>query len=234
MKIAVCEDEKVFADILAERISHHFGRQNEQPEIITYSDGAPLVRDIEGGVCFDIIFLDIRLEGSDGVDAAAELRLTDRRVPIVFVTSMEDRAPDGYAVSAFDFIVKSTLDEKLDKVLDRFMAERQNNRLTVEDIGGKVTVLSYGDILWAESDRRNSVIHTADSDISLPMSIGELAALLPEDMFIETYRAIYVQTAQIKRIDKDVLEMSDGKMLPLGRRRRNAVLAAVMNTVRRR
>lgn len=55
---------------------------------------------------YDIVFMDIRMPGIDGMTAAEQLLHVDPAVPLVFVTSMVQFAVQGYSVDVLDFIVK--------------------------------------------------------------------------------------------------------------------------------
>lgn len=232
MRTAICEDEKIFADDLKERVLVFFKMRDESIDFDFFTDGSQLLASLRSGARYDIIFLDIQLENSDGMDTAAELRKIDRTVPVVFVTGLEDRAADGYSVNAFDYIVKASVGEKLDKVLMRFMERRNEKTIAVENLQGDLAVIALNDILYTESDGRHSVIHTMNGEIKTALSISRISAMLPEGEFIEIYKSIYVRTLQIKNISTDRLELSDGTVLPLSRRRKKAVLSAVMRQVR--
>lgn len=232
MRTAICEDEKVFADDLKTRVSHFFKERNKDVSFDFFTDGTELISSLKKGERYDIIFLDIQLENSNGMDTAAELRKLDRTVPVIFVTGLEDRAADGYSVNAFDYIVKASIGEKLEKVLMRFMESFNDNTIAAEDLQGDLAVIPLCDILYTESEGRHSVIHTGGGELKTVLSISRISSMLPEGEFIEIYKSIYVRTAQIKSISADTLELSDGKVLPLSRRRKKAVLSAVMRQVK--
>ena len=49
---------------------------------------------------YDVIFLDIEMPGSNGLEAAREIHSKDDAVGIIFVTSMVPYAINGYEVNA--------------------------------------------------------------------------------------------------------------------------------------
>ena len=55
---------------------------------------------------YDIIFMDIRLPGMDGMQTARQLRRMDHTVLLVFLTSLAQYAVEGYEVEAVDYIIK--------------------------------------------------------------------------------------------------------------------------------
>ncbi|MGN0553690.1 MAG: LytR/AlgR family response regulator transcription factor, partial [Oscillospiraceae bacterium] len=107
-----------------------------------------------------------------------------------------------------------------------------NKSVSVEDSSGNVEIISIADIMYVESEGRGTAVHTSEKTIHSNVPISKLSAELPEYVFIEIYKAIYVNISKIKRTLTDTLELSDGKALPMSRRRKKAVLTAVMEHVR--
>jgi DNA-binding LytR/AlgR family response regulator len=234
MNISICEDEKIFADRLKMQVEKILKKNGKSAVFDVFSDGADFLQCIEEGRNYDIVFLDIQLENSNGMTVAEKLRRLSRTMPIIFVTGIESLAADGYSVNAFDYIVKSSLDDKLERVLNRFLKSTSDVNITVKNDDGRLVVIPAKEIMYAESDGRGSSVHTVSGEIRTAASISRISDLLPSGEFIEIYKSIYVCTAQIKSVSADTLEMSDGKVLPMSRRRKKAVLSAVMNYVRGR
>lgn len=232
MRTAICEDEKIYSDKLSESLNIFLLSHNEKAETDVFTDGAHLTEKLKSGGHYDVIFLDIQLEGSDGMDIAEKLRQYDMTVPIIFVTGLENRASDGYAVQAFDYIIKSDFDAKFEKVMTRLMQTLTKKSLSLEDTSGNLEIIPIADIMYVESEGRGTAVHTAEKTIHTNLPISKLSAELPEADFIEIYKAIYANISKIKRTLTDTLELSDGKVLPMSRRRKKAVLTAVIEHVR--
>mgnify|MGYP003289195483 FL=1 len=232
MKIAICEDEKIFSDKLLDLLNGYFQKHNQILEISVFTDGIPLIDEYKCGIKYDLIFLDIQLEISDGVNVAAQLREFDKEAAIIFVTGLENRAVEGYAVSAFDYIIKSSLDDRLSDVLDRFMQVNKAKFLTVTTLNGETEIILCNDILYIESDGRGTAISTMNSIIRTSLSVNKVYQLLPQDNFVEIHKSVFVMVTKIKRIGSDNVLMCNEKLLPLSRRKRKQVLSAVMAAVK--
>ena len=187
MKIAICEDEKIFSDKLLHLLDSYFDKKNQAYETVVFTDGIPLIEEYKNGVRYDLIFLDIQLEVSDGVNIAAQIRQFDNKAVLIFVTGLENRAVEGYSVSAFDYIIKSSLDERLSGVLDRFMQNNKVKVLTVATMNGETEIISFNDILYIESDGRGTAINTTNSVIKTPLSVNRFYQLLPQDDYVEIH-----------------------------------------------
>ncbi len=232
MKIAICEDEQWFALSLKEKIGSFCVKKNTNADIVLYSDGGSFLAACESGEVFDAVFMDINLgKGADGVDTVAKMREYGDSAPVIFVTSLENRAIDGYDVSAFGFVVKNNCDEKLPIVLEKLWKKlyvRKTFTVTTRD---GAMIINNDDILYAESDGRYTLIHTMTEAITDTRAIGSFSALLDSNDFIEVYKSIFVNIARIRRINADTIILENDAVVPLSRRNRKNVMYAVMKKV---
>ncbi len=235
MHVGICEDEEIYKKLVAEKVTVFFAQHGETPVLDVFSDGAPFLQRMQQGIRYDLILLDLQLEHSDGMDIAEKLRKLDAKVPIIFVTGMENRAAEGYSVEAMDYVVKSKLDERLPKALSRFWEKRKDSCLLFETSEGETVILSFRDILWVESQGRGVKVSTAKKEfINSSLPVGKVTAQLPEADFLEIYKSVYAQVREIKRIGTDQVIMSNEAALPLSRRRRKAVMVKVLESVKGR
>ena len=84
------------------------------------------------------------------------------------------------------------------------------------------------------SDGRGSTVVTTDNRLSTTVPVSKIASLLPSNLFTEVHKSIYVNVTKIKCINSDTVEMCSGNQLPLSRRRRKAVMSAVMAAIKGR
>lgn len=226
MNILICEDDKVFAKRLSEEIQCFFSEKKIETTFSFYEKGEELLKAQNSEP--DIVFLDINLDSSnDGMAAAGKLREKGIVTPIIFVTSLENRAIDGYDVGAYGFIVKKSLDEKLPRILNKLWQEHFC-RKTLAVNGRDFTELIHIDtILSVQSDGRTSVIITEKVSFNDTRPIGKLSELLGGD-FVETHKSVFVNISKIKRINSDTVTLCNDSTVPLSRRNRKAVMLAVM------
>ncbi|MBP5331714.1 MAG: response regulator transcription factor [Lachnospiraceae bacterium] len=237
MRIAICEDEQIYRDMLKSKVLACFNKADAD----TYNDGIDLLKAIDTGRKYDLIFMDLQMEHSDGMETAARIRGKDRDVKIIFVTGIENRATEGYRVAAFDYIVKSELDTTLIPALDRFKRESETEKIAFETEDGETVIIPVKRILWIESEKRGTKLAVLEKRVGTPckeyhspLPIGKVITMIDPSVFIEVYKSVYVQTMQIRRLGNDKVIMSDGSELPLSRRKRKAVMSEVLKNVRNR
>lgn len=234
LSIGICEDEKIYSDRVAELVTETLAAEQEEAELDFYSDGKPLLEKMRAGKVFDLLLLDLQLENSDGMEIAAAIRELDQQVPLIFVTGMENRAVEGYAVEAMDYVVKSQLNQRLGAALQRFLKKRRDNSLALDTVEGETVILSYSDVLWVESENRGVKVVTGSRSYSSSQPVGKITAKLPQEEYIEIHKSVYVRIDGIKRIGTDQVIMKNDAQLPLSRRKRKEVMTSVLEAVKGR
>ena len=99
MKFAICDDESVIRNEIERNIRILYS----DADIMQFESGRCLL-DSSDNEKFDILFLDIRMEDTDGMEAARKLRQAGSDVIIIFVTAMEEYVFQAFDVGAFHYL----------------------------------------------------------------------------------------------------------------------------------
>lgn len=234
MRIVMCEDEAGFAGELKKEIEAFFKEQGTECDIVHCESGAQFRETMGQNRLVDLLFMDIHLGDADGVELARELGKNNIKIPTVFLSSMEERIAEGYDVNAFHFLFKRNYKEKLTALLLRFVKEVYQRKTIVLQEHDTAVMLNFTEIYYVESDNRNTAIHTAVSAYQEKSSIQNFAKQLPEELFIEVYHSLYVNIDHIRKVEADSLVLDNDKELPVSRRKRKQLMAAVMRRIRNR
>jgi len=213
MKIGICDDEKAIREMLKDKVKKLY----PQADILLYTSGEELL----AGELPDILLLDIQMQGKSGIEAAQELRLTDRQLIIIFVTAIEDYVFQAFDVDAFHYIVKPFSDEKFSEVLQKAAEklekpEYENEKRKTPSLfittGGTHITVNFEDIVYAEVFDRKVVIHTMDSDIEYYGKLKDLEKKAGED-FYRPHRSYLVNFNFIRKYDATTIYMKKGQAL---------------------
>ncbi len=112
LKIAVCDDESVYLDKINTLVKTYFETLNIDTQCYIFSIGKGLIESVEK-IDYDVIFLDIELKTSNGLNIAKELRDNNYKGIIVFITIHSEFFPEGYKVDAFRYILKKNLENEV-------------------------------------------------------------------------------------------------------------------------
>jgi DNA-binding LytR/AlgR family response regulator len=95
----------------------------------------------------DVVFLDIRMPGLDGLELARVLRQFAAPPAVVFVTAHDDKAVDAFDLGAVDYLLKPLRPERLAEALRRVTAERERTASAagpVRPAGGEPPIPTAG------------------------------------------------------------------------------------------
>ena len=220
LNIAVCDDERLYTEKLADIIFSFTQQDNMSTRIEKFDDGIEL---ISSGTKFDLIFLDIEMKKSNGIEIAERIREVDSNVPIVYVTSYSDYWRRAYKVHAFDFILKPFNSEEIFKVLSDFIAlKKTSNVKTVElttEYGTEIQPINeiYYFIVLA---KKKIQIITAKNDYIVKENLTDIFNKLDDDCFYITHRSCIVNMNYVQTIKKnDGILMTNGDWVPLAQKK---------------
>lgn len=119
-RIVVCDDNNTHRDLLKDMLAIYFSEIQEPIDIREYESGDALVAEAkEEYLKMDLLFLDIHMEGIDGIETARQLRRIGWRIPIIFLTESPEYAVESYEVQAAGYLVKPYSEEQLKETLER-------------------------------------------------------------------------------------------------------------------
>ena len=87
VKIGFCDDDLSVLKELQILVDQYRVENNREIEYAAFQSPLELLAELEKGMHFDILFLDVLMPGQSGMDAAREIREIDTAVKIIFLTS---------------------------------------------------------------------------------------------------------------------------------------------------
>lgn len=127
MRAAVCEDVLEEAQWLSDMIYKWYADKGIEGEVSIFEDAARFLFTRED-YSFDVLFLDIRMPGENGVSVAKHLRRLGDDMPIIFVTGEREYILEGYEVEALHYLIKPVQEKKIFECLERVYPAMQHSR----------------------------------------------------------------------------------------------------------
>lgn len=84
IKVAFCDDEMSMLNEINVLINQYRERCNQEIVYVSFSSSLELLAEIERGMRFDVLFLDVIMPGENGINTAKEIRQYDNVVKIIF------------------------------------------------------------------------------------------------------------------------------------------------------
>ncbi len=222
MRIAIVDDNADDRRWLARRVERLLARRSMEGAAHLFESGESFLAAARQER-FELAFLDIYMDGLDGVSTAKELRAFDRDCVLVFSTSSRDHALEGFQVRAAQYLVKpygaeelARLERLFDDLLRLLPAPEKYVELRSERRDIRVRLR---DILWAEHFQHQMHIHTAKGkEISTRLTFREFSAQLTSDpRFFVCGRGLMVNLDHAADFDGTQFLLADGTRLPVSR-----------------
>jgi len=183
----------------------------------------------------DVVFLDIRMPGLDGMELARVLRRFARPPAIVFVTAYDDGAVDAFDLGVADYVRKPVQTERLSESIRRVVSSRvvpthpaalararaeEDPTIPVE-LAGTTRMLPRSAVRWVEAQGDYARLHTADGSHLVRVPLATLADRWADAGFVRIHRSYLVQLrliAELRLANSGYVVVVDGAELPVSRR----------------
>ena len=176
---------------------------------------------------YAVVFLDICMEGTNGIQTAQQLRQADPEVLIVFVTSSPEYVWDAFPVHPFDYLLKPYQEEKFHQLaaeLRRVLC-RPEPELEVR-IARQTVQLPLCKILYAIAQNHFVRVVSEDGECRAVCSFAQVEEKLrTEENFLSCNRGVVINMDKVLRFEDDCIEMLDGTRLPVRQKDKNALFA---------
>lgn len=229
LNIAICDDEKAIREQINELI------EKEKPGVCPehYETGDSL---LAAGKQFDIVFLDIQMDGTDGIETAKKLRERDEDIILIFITAIREYVFKAFDVAAFHYLLKPIEEDKFHEVFQRAKRElEKRKRKRRETIFIKTRKRSFtlekDSILYIESRAKKVVIHTTGENIEVYSSMNEMEEQLGEG-FYRCHRGYLVNMAYVAEYDSESITLNNGEYVYLAKEKYGEFVKAYMRHLR--
>lgn len=223
LHIAIVDDER----IICEQIKDFIQRDHRDCQIDIYLSGRAL---LEVKKQFDLVFLDIQMEGMNGMDTARAIRELQPDTVLIFVTGSKEYVFEAFDVSAFHYLLKPLEETKFMEVLKRAIGESRKCRAEKQKrlfIRTKNLTIDQKDILYIESRGKKVDIHTRKETFSIYGAMSELETQLGES-FYRCHRGYLVNMAYITEYGADSITLTGGARVYLTKKKHGEFVKAYM------
>lgn len=211
MRAIIADDEQHLADDLQRRLQRLWP---ELQVVAVLHDGvaaATALAELQP----DIAFLDIRMPGQSGLDAARSAASTCR---VVFVTAFDDHAVQAFEQAAADYLLKPVSDERLARCVERLkqhsqaapdaLLTRLQQLLAVParpeplrwlrvQVGQAVRLVGVEEVCYFQSADKYTAVLTRDAEFLLRMPLKELVEQLDPELYWQVHRGTVVNVRQV-------------------------------------
>jgi DNA-binding LytR/AlgR family response regulator len=221
-KIAICDDDTAHIDIMANAVQKAFKAHDIDVYIETYNSVDNLIARL-ADYAYDLLFLDIEMPKTSGIDLGKQLRANGNQTPIIYVSSHKEKVFDTFQVRPVCFIRKYEYLSDLKAAVNEFLDQRQKNKgktLTFQSKLGIITV-PLSSIICFEGCKKQQLMNLDGKEESIPVyySMKNIESTLGDYGFLRIHKGFIVNYRYISRMLADGVELTNGTVLPLSRKK---------------
>lgn len=217
-RVALCEDDAPECKAIADLCDDILRAQSIAHELTTFSSAddlrAVLDRDPDA---FDLLLLDIQMEGTTGLELAQALYDRGSHIPLAFITGCADYALAGYSAHPIHFILKPPTREKLEEVL-AIALKRFGGQAVQFKKSRRTFAFQISDIRYIESQNHSVTVYLSGEAQSFPITMVEAERLLPSSRFFRCHNSFLVNMEWVERVERSELILRGGGSVPVSRR----------------
>jgi len=163
----------------------------------------------------DVVFLDIRMPGMSGIEAAQHINKLDAPPAIIFTTAYDDYAISAFETHAVDYLLKPIRKERLSEALQaarrltRLQLQALGNNAGESDqrqhisarLGGELRLIPIGDIRYLQAEHKYVTVRYSQGTVLIEESLKSLEEEFTS-VFLRIHRNALVALKYITSLEK--------------------------------
>lgn len=214
-RIAVCDDDKN----IREQVRKMILEWKSQVEVRVFSSGRELMENYQP---YDAVFLDIDMQGMNGIETGKAIRSVDTDVKIVYLTAYWDYVAGAFGVHAFQYLLKPVNRQEIINVLEeifRYMeASDKKIILDFRTVDG-IVCLPVESIYFFEYENRRIRIVTDEDEYYMVERIGNVAKRMEDFGFSMPHQSFSVNMLHVKNVKGQHIYLDNGMEIPLSQKK---------------
>lgn len=211
MRAAICDDDEKIGSKLRMFLEDYGEMRGISVEVEVFSDGEFLLKELEMGKRYDILFLDIIMKNVNGIKAGHFVRETlgDFQTRIIYMSVCEDHLMELFDKQPVGFWKKPLNLEKMVSDMDQLMRQMAGDSFFYRS-GRVANQIPYREILYYESVGRKVLVHTRRE---VHQYFGKLSQLLEHGLppnFLCIHKSYIVNLDHVREIRSDCVYLPDG------------------------
>lgn len=228
LKIAVVDDEAECIEEIVSTVSSFLYKKKISFRFFKYQSGENF---LESPISVDLVFLDIQMNGVDGINAARILRTKNKHVSLIYITSFSSEIKRSFSVHPFAFLEKpinhGELIHNLEDFLNYSASSVAKNNITLKSNKGEI-IVCVQDILYFEyiGNRKLNLIKQNESFI-IQGSINELVQMLLPYHFISPHKSFIINAEQIECVKIPNIIMKNKDKIPISQKKQSTIIKEI-------
>lgn len=241
--IGICDDEANARKRIADLCTNIVQGADEKIRFLLFDSGEAVLKYVADRTAetIDLLFLDIEMQGMDGLETRDRLRYSTKIARIAFVTSHTEQMAIAFGIRTVGFVSKPITEVDLARVLNYVMTEkRQQTLFELPVTGGTPRAVRTENIYYFEADGNYTTIFYYDeakekyvSEV-LVMKIGKIEETLAEKDFVRIHKSYLVNLLKVSNLTDKVTFLEIDQTFTVGRKYKTTAREAFLGFVARK
>lgn len=165
----------------------------------------------------DVLLMDIRMPGINGVEAARHLASLDEPPAVIFTTAYDEYAIEAFDAHAVGYLMKPVRRERLARALRHAsrLTRSQLTALRTDDspgeerrshlcarVSGHLELIPVTDIFYFQADQKYTTVRYGDGEVLIDESLKTLEYEFSAD-FVRIHRSTLVAVSHLRSVERD-------------------------------
>ncbi|MDD3360911.1 MAG: LytTR family DNA-binding domain-containing protein [Hespellia sp.] len=228
--IGICDDEKSTCAQIENMVYDFFEKKGIQVEVEVWYTGEELCKYLQKDMV-DILFLDIQLVSTDGIEIGKYIRngLRNMETSIIYISSESNYAMQLFEIQPLDFLIKPLYQNKIDAILMRALKTCElKNQMFEYYSKGIFFRVPFKDILYFNSQNKKINIVMKNDVIQFNGKIRDIVKHVPHN-FTLIHQSYLINLDYIIECSYEVVKMYDGSLLNISQPYRKKVREKLKN-----
>jgi len=201
LNFVLCDDNLNIVKKLKEMLELLFVKNDIDAKVGLCTDDPMQVLKYEKENIVDVLVLDINLNSNiSGIDLAKEIRKTNKKVYLIFLTGHLEYSLIAYSVKTFDYLPKPITLERLEVTLNRLLDDLNSNSSKKFIKLNNKTIISEKEINYIKKDGMKLIFCTGSKNYETYSSFNKIESLLPGN-FVRCHKSYIANTESIQNIN---------------------------------
>lgn len=212
MKVLIIDDDLVFGKKLGNLINEKFG--NEKNDIVIKIN----VSSIDLKQKFDYYFIDIMLEGENGINCGKMIIDKNYFAKIIYMSSEESLVYDTFASKVYFFLRKENLKHDLERLWIKINQDNVKNTDYIEIISDrKRQMILKKEIIYIESNRNKCQIYIIKEQYEVYRTLKSFLNELDSNQYFRLNSYTIINLEYVKSVSGKEVVLINGESFVLKR-----------------
>lgn len=229
--IGICDDEKDTCAQIADMVYEYGRKENVEIMVSVWNTGEALYQDLADKKPIDLLFLDIELVSTSGIQIGKRIlnELENPDISIAYISSKSSYALELFKIHPIDFLIKPVSAQDIwDTIDEALRLYHRGNTVFEYKANGYSCRLPHKYIIYFYSENKKINMVTKDSTVQFTGKIKDIIVILPE-CFIQIHQSYIINMNYISECSYETVKMSGGVELNISQPYRKMVRKSIMD-----